>query len=545
MACISLGQRRLNREFKFSSKIELTRRGRRLLLLSAAAAVGALFAGRSAMAATETWTTGPSDGTWNDDTTTNWTGTDIPPITGDSIAFGATTGPTTLNDDLTNSAFTLAGIAFNSGGASYAIGGNAFSLGGNISSAISGSESISDAMVLSAVGVTQAITNTNGGTLVLSGAISGAGTLSFSNAIGSVPSGLTILSGSNSYSGGTMLTFGTLDINNASALGTGPLTISGNTAAFDNASGSPITLANGVPINLSGSANSSFTFVGTNSLNTGSGTVTFNTSHIITVNSSTLTIGGVLAQQSGTLAGLILQGLGTLAFSNSTLTGTVQLQGGGIPAANSVTYVNANTYMGDASLLLDFSQANSPTTNVLPGNALTLAGGNITVNAGGAAGVTQNFGVVTLDAGYNTFNVTGSNPVNIKFTSFASSFENKDGLVNFIIPSNATYAVTTGSNESLTFAPSANQSAYIATQNGTMSWASLTTGTNAGTIVALPTSSYISPTGTSSFTSAANIDMSGVPTLTFAASGAAFSLRYNNPQSTTITMGPTTTASGG
>src|SRR5205823_1755258 len=56
-------------------------------------------------------------------------------------------------------------------------------------------------------------------------------------------SGALTLSGSNSFSGGFTLAAGQLNINSATALGTGALTIGGS-GTIDNTSGGPITLAN-------------------------------------------------------------------------------------------------------------------------------------------------------------------------------------------------------------------------------------------------------------------------------------------------------------
>ena len=75
--------------------------------------------------------------------------------------------------------------------------------------------------------------------------------------------GTLVLSGSNTYSGGTTLSAGRLNINNASALGAGTFTISGGT--IGNTSGAAITLST----NNAENWNSDFTFAGTNDLNLG------------------------------------------------------------------------------------------------------------------------------------------------------------------------------------------------------------------------------------------------------------------------------------
>ena len=67
-----------------------------------------------------------------------------------------------------------------------------------------------------------------------------------------------LLSGNNSFSGGVTLSTGTLDINNAGALGTGTFTIDAGTT-IDNTSGAAITLST----NNAQIWNGSFTFTGT------------------------------------------------------------------------------------------------------------------------------------------------------------------------------------------------------------------------------------------------------------------------------------------
>ena len=65
----------------------------RLLSRAALATTSLLLAGRSAFAQTgpDAWTTGNGDGSGLFSVGANWTGMNTPPISGDSISFGATT----------------------------------------------------------------------------------------------------------------------------------------------------------------------------------------------------------------------------------------------------------------------------------------------------------------------------------------------------------------------------------------------------------------------------------------------------------------------
>ena len=100
--------------------------------------------------------------------------------------------------------------------------------------------------------------------------------------------GTLVLGGSNSYGGGTNLNGGLLVINNNSALGSGSLAVSGG--SIDSTTGG-ITLAN----NPQQSWNADIAFLGTQSLNLGTGAVTLGSSRTVTVAANTLIVGGASA----------------------------------------------------------------------------------------------------------------------------------------------------------------------------------------------------------------------------------------------------------
>jgi autotransporter-associated beta strand protein len=179
------------------------------------------------------------------------------------------------------------------------------------------------------VGVTSATFNNS----VLNYTVSGTGGFGISSGlVVKNGAGMLTLAAANTYAGGTTLNAGTLSINHATALGTGPLSINGGT--IDNTSGAPITLTN----NNVQIWNTNPVFRGTNSLNLGTAPLPLTVNRTITSNGSgTLTLGGVI---SGVGFGITKAGSGpmTLAGAN-TYTGTTVVSGGTLNLTGSI---NAN-----------------------------------------------------------------------------------------------------------------------------------------------------------------------------------------------------------
>jgi len=260
----------------------------------------------------------------------------------------------------------------------------------------------------------------------------------------------------STFSGGVNLKAGQLNINNASALGTGTFAIgdtSGSTAVtIDN------TTAN-IDTNTSTNAqtwNQNFTFIGSRTLNLGTGAVTLAASRQVTVTNSTLTVGGVIGD-GGQAYSLTKSGAGTLVLSGSnTFTGGVNLAAGTLslgndaalgtgtltisantsitsPATRATTNNNAQVWNGDWAYTGVNANWNTGTGAVTLGAdaALTNSGGggtvltvggtvtgahNLTLKQNGAGGLTiagvNNTGTVTnAGSGGGTATITnvGSN----------------------------------------------------------------------------------------------------------------------------------------
>ncbi|MHA3771838.1 beta strand repeat-containing protein [Verrucomicrobiota bacterium sgz303538] len=254
----------------------------------------------------------------------------------------------------------------------------------------------------------------------LNGVISGIGSVTKSGT-----STLT-LTGANTYSGGTNLTAGTLNVNNATALGTGALTITGGT--LDNTTSAAITVTRNNPQNWNGD----FTFQGTQSLNLGTGAVALSGNRTVTVVGNTLTVGGI----SGTGFSLTKEGTGTLVINGaSTYTGGTAINKGTlqVSAANALPTTGTTTIGSDGTLSL---QSNGSITYTSP-----LSGtGRVLLTTSGT-GDTRLSGVSTGFTGTLELAGSGGNKLNagglqigpsalIKINSGAQLFTNATNLAN-------------------------------------------------------------------------------------------------------------------
>lgn len=205
-------------------------------------------------------------------------------------------------------------------------------------------------------GSTQQFNVAANGTLIVSGNITenaSAGMILSLN--GSNNSTLT-LSGSNSYTGGTTTAASNLklNVNNANALGTGALSITGGGTTIDNTSASAIILNNNA-LNLSSATVGSTSihnliFTGTEDLDFGTGAVTLSKGDkSIRINGGTLTLGGAIGED-GSARALFKNGVGILALTsdNSTYSGFTNINAGTL-AVKSLADGNSNSSIGKSS----------------------------------------------------------------------------------------------------------------------------------------------------------------------------------------------------
>ena len=147
------------------------------------------------------------------------------------------------------------------------------------------------------------------------GAVTYSGSIGGNLAVVKLGSNTLILSGANTYTGGTTLSGGTLSITNSSALGSGGLTI-GPQGVFD------LNAQNCIFPSLSGSAGGVLTDLSTTA--TGMTTVT-----VSSTSSGSSNYGGMICDGSSRTLSLVVSGSGVLTLSGSnTYTGGTTVTGG-------------------------------------------------------------------------------------------------------------------------------------------------------------------------------------------------------------------------
>jgi autotransporter-associated beta strand protein len=244
---------------------------------------------------------------------------------------------------------------------------------------------------------------TTAGELIVSGAIIGPYALTKNG------SGTLTLPTANTYTGGTTLSAGTLNINNPSALGTsaGTFTIAGGT--IDNTSGSDITT-----VDYPQSWNADFTFAGTNNLNLGTGAVTMSASRQVTTTANTLTIGGVINENTRSLT---KAGAGTLAFVNQAVT------------LNALT-ISAGTLRSTSDNL---SLSGDFTNNAA-----------FTHNSGSVRFVGSSASALSSSATTTFHNLTINNPGSVTMTAGMFQVANNMTFTNGVVNQNATLVILNG-----------------------------------------------------------------------------------------------------
>jgi autotransporter-associated beta strand protein len=165
---------------------------------------------------TDTWNGGGSGSSWS--TTANWVNGSF--AANAPLVFAGTTQLTNNNNSAANTEY--GGITFNAGAGAFVIGGNAINLGGDIVNNSTSVQTINTNLAMQ----TNINFNAASDDLAIGGQISGSFSLT------KLGTHTLILSGANSYTGGTVVSAGRLLIeptsSTTSALPTGALSISGS-----------------------------------------------------------------------------------------------------------------------------------------------------------------------------------------------------------------------------------------------------------------------------------------------------------------------------
>jgi autotransporter-associated beta strand protein len=260
--------------------------------------------------------------------------------------------------------------------------------------------------------------------VIVAGALNATGILAGAGSVG-ITSGTATLSNNNTFTGGVTLSSGTLNLNNAGALGTGTFRINGGT--IDNTSGGSLTLTNSVTRIV----NANFTFTGSNNLNLGTAGVSLGTaagtSRTVTVSGGTLTIGGAIA--NGTTANALTKaGAGTLTLTGAntytgattisagtlTLSGTASLASNTITTAGGATF-DVSSHTGTVTL------STSQTLNGTGTSSTGTINGNLTMGSTSPLTLSYASGNPTLTASNGALTLAAGNPVTVTTTSALSA----------------------------------------------------------------------------------------------------------------------------
>ncbi len=240
--------------------------------------------------------------------------------------------------------------------------------------------------------------------------------------------GTLVLSGSNTYSGGTTLSAGSLGAGHNNAFGTGGLTINGGTIF---ASGGSRTLGNNVTVggNFSIGGSNDLTLTGSVALGSSGRTITVD-------NSGLTTISGVV---SGT-GSLTKAGAGTLVLSgNNTYSGGTTLSAGSLGAGHNNAFGTGGLTINGGTI---FASGGSRTlgNNVTVGGNFSIGGSN-DLTFSGAFSLGGGARTITVDnSGLTTISGVVSNNYHATFTKAGSGTLVLSGANTFTGP----VAVTEG-----------------------------------------------------------------------------------------------------
>jgi autotransporter-associated beta strand protein len=351
------------------------------------------------------------DGNGNWSNPSNWSFSTLPATTATANFLGsAITAPRTITLDGSQQ---VAGLYFNSSDAyTIAAGTGTLSLvndpsPANITVAL-GAHTISAPVTLDGFGLAANITSAN--SLTLSGNINETAPAN----ITTIGTGTLVLTGNNTYSGGTFLNSGILNFNSTANFGTGAITFNGGTLQW--AAGTSTDISS-IPLNFNGS--SAIFDTNGNSVTLAGNIGTGSTGSVTKTGLGVLTLTGNNSYSGGT--SLLGGELGFTTTSNFG-TGALTFNGGGLQWGSGIT-------TDISGITMTFAGPGLLDTN---GNNVTLA--NPIGNNGPGALVKNGLGVLTLAAN-ETY--TGNTTINAGTLALATATA---------IPSSSTIVINSSGN---------------------------------------------------------------------------------------------------
>lgn len=266
--------------------------------------------------------------------------------------------------------FTLTGGTFRTTSANVISDTAAITLGGGTAS-FGATETFGNSGVTLSSSTTSAVSVDGGVAATIGGTLSGSGNFTKSGA------GTLVLSSSNTYSAGTLISGGVIEIRNNSALGTGAVTNAADGGGIFTDS-TARTIANNVFI-------AADTLIGgTGALQIDGGTTLQVSSAITNNNSGGLTLSNVTLGNSGVSRTLNLRGTGNvtingvIANSSSPNTGSLAISNSGVTTLNGNNTYSGTTRIGSGGFVVLGHSNAFGSTNV--GTEITVNGGTIDVN---------------------------------------------------------------------------------------------------------------------------------------------------------------------
>lgn len=325
-------------------------------------------------------------GSWDNDGGTP--GVDGTLSVNDTATFGdKATGATSVS--LNGKAPVLTSVTFNNASAAYTIqagSGGSMTLGTSSHAATvtnaAGSHAIATGVALARNATFSSAANAS---LTLSGTISETGA---ARSLSKTGSGTLVLSGSNSYTGGTSVTAGTLTFGNGSLGNSGAVTVNGGTLKW--ASGNSQDLSGRLSLGASGAtfdtngnnvvmSNANTAGGGVNKI--GNGTLTLSAANTYTgathVSGGKLVVNGALASSSLTIADSAALGGSGVITANTTISGLHTP--GNSPGLQ--TFSSGLSYSGNSTLVWELV-GNATTGRGSAYDAIDVTGGNFSIATG-------------------------------------------------------------------------------------------------------------------------------------------------------------------